>query len=120
MVLSERVNNKGDIIMKETIIRKLTSRKFIVTAITAITGVITMIIGDNEVVQVISGAAMTIIPTVVYCLMEGFIDAKSVETIAKATADAAEKLGADEKVVDLIEQVGEVGEILANTNNPEE
>jgi hypothetical protein len=106
--------------MKKSILEKLTSRKFIVTVITAITGVITMIIGENEVVQVISGAAMTIIPTVVYCLMEGFIDAKSVETITRATADAAEKLGADEKVVDIIEQVGEVGEILVESDNPEE
>lgn len=106
--------------MKKSILEKLTSRKFIVTVITAVTGVITMIIGENEVVQVISGAAMAIIPTVVYCLMEGLIDAKSVETITKATADAAEKLGADEKVVDIIEQVGEVGEILAGSDNPEE
>ena len=61
-------------IMKENLIKKLTSRKFIVTVITAIAGVITMIIGDNEVVQIISGAAMTIVPTVVYCLMEGVIE----------------------------------------------
>ena len=106
--------------MKKSILDKLTSRKFIVTAITAITGVITLIIGENEVVQTIAGAAMTIVPTVVYCLMEGFIDAKSIETITKATADAAEKLGADEKVVDLIEQVGEVGETLLESEKPEE
>ena len=120
MALSERVNNKEDIIMKEKLIQKLTSRKFIVTAITAITGVITLIIGENEVVQTIAGAAMTIVPTAVYCIMEGFIDAKSVETITKATAAAAEKLGADEKVVDIIEQVGEVGETLLESDNPEE
>lgn len=101
--------------MKENLIKKLTSRKFIVTVITAIAGVITMIIGDNEVVQIISGAAMTIVPTVVYCLMEGVIDAKSIKTITNATADAAEKLGVDDKVVDAIEKVGEVGEILTDT-----
>ena len=101
--------------MKENLIKKLTSRKFIVTVITAIAGVITMIIGDNEVVQIISGAAMTIVPTVVYCLMEGVIDAKSIKTITNATADAAEKLGVDDKVVDAIEKVGEVGEILTDS-----
>ena len=100
--------------MKENLIKKLTSRKFIVTVITAIAGIITMIIGDNEVVQIISGAAMTIVPTVVYCLMEGVIDAKSIKTITNATADAAEKLGVDDKVVDAIEKVGEVGEILTD------
>ena len=78
--------------MKNNLIKKLTSRKFIVTAITAIAGIVTMIIGNNAAVQTIAGAAMTIIPTVVYCLMEGVIDAKSVQTITKTTADAAEKL----------------------------
>ena len=106
--------------MKTSILKKLTSRKFIVTAITAIAGIVTMIIGENEVVQVVAGAAMTIVPTIVYCIMEGTIDAKSVKTITDATADAAEKLGADEKVIDAIEQVGEVGEILTKPENTEE
>lgn len=98
--------------MKRTILEKLTSRKFIVTLITAIAGLITAIIGENETVQIITGAAMTIIPTVVYCITEGVLDAKSVKTIADATADAAEKLGANDKVVDKIEQVGKIGESL--------
>ena len=106
--------------MKEKLIQKLTSRKFIVTIITAITGIITMIVGDNEVVQIISGAAMTIVPTIVYCVMEGVIDAQSVKTITNATADAAEKLGAKEEVVDTIEQIGKVGEILVDGTNTEE
>ena len=98
--------------MKKNILEKLTSRKFIVTAITALAGIITLIIGENEAVQVIAGAAMTIVPTIIYCIMEGVIDAKSVKTIAEATADAAEKLGADEMIVDVIEQAGEIGESL--------
>ena len=106
--------------MKKNILAKLTSRKFIVTAITAIAGIVTMIIGDNEVVQIIAGAAMTIVPTIVYCIMEGTIDAKSIKTITEATADAAEKLGANENVVDAIEQVGEMGEVLTETENTEE
>lgn len=98
--------------MKKNILEKLTSRKFIVTAITAIAGIITLIIGENEIVQIIAGAAMTIVPTIVYCIMEGTIDAQTVKTITDATADAAEKLGADEKVVDVIETAGEIGETL--------
>ena len=101
--------------MKKSVLEKLTSRKFIVTAITAIAGIITLIIGENEVVQIVAGALMTVIPTIVYCIMEGTIDAKSIKTITDATVDAAEKLGANEKVVDAIEQVGEVGEILTDT-----
>lgn len=98
--------------MKKTILEKLTSRKFIVTVITAITGIITMIIGENEVVQLIAGAAMTIIPTIVYCITEGVIDSRSVKTIADTTMDVAEKLGANEKVLDTIETVGKIGEVL--------
>lgn len=98
--------------MKNDLLKKLTSRKFIVTAITAIAGIVTMAIGENAVVQTIAGAAMTIVPTVVYCLMEGVIDAKSVKVITDATADAAEKLGADDATVNVIEQMGAVGEVL--------
>ena len=86
--------------MKRNIIERLTSRKFIVTAITAIAGIITAIIGDNELVQIIAGAAMTIIPTVVYCITEGKIDAESVKTIVDATVDVAEKLSGDDTTTD--------------------
>lgn len=106
--------------MNKNILEKLTSRKFIVTAITAIAGIITMFAGENVVVQTLAGAAMTIVPTIVYCLMEGVIDAKSIETVTKATAEAAEKLGADDKLVEVIEQVGEVGEIILTADDSEE
>ena len=106
--------------MKENLIKKLTSRKFIVTIITAITGIITMIVGDNEVVEIIAGAAMTIVPTIVYCVMEGVIDAKSVKAITEATSEAVEKLGANAEVVETIEQIGKVGEILVDGANTEE
>lgn len=106
--------------MKKTILEKLTSRKFITTVITAIAGIVTMIVGDNEVVQTVAGALMTIIPTIVYCITEGVLDSKSVKTITEVTANVAEKLGADEKVVDAIEKVGEVGEILTGTEKPNE
>ena len=98
--------------MKKTILEKLTSRKFIVTVITAITGIITMVIGENEVVQIIAGTAMTILPSIIYCIMEGVIDAKSVKEITNATLDAANKLGAKDTVKEVIEQVGEITENL--------
>ncbi len=103
--------------MKKNIISKITSRKFIIAMIAAIAGVISLIVGDNEIVQIVASAAMIIIPTVVYCIMEGTIDAKSVKTITEATADAAEKLGADDKTVGVIEQVGMVGEVLTDDND---
>lgn len=105
--------------MKKTFIEKITSRKFIVTVITAIAGIITMIIGENEIVQTIASALMIIIPTIVYCIMEGVIDAKSVATVVDATVDAVEKLGADEKVVDAIESIGDTVEIIVDNENNE-
>lgn len=105
--------------MKKSVLEKLTSRKFITTAITMLVGIITMCIGENAVVQSIAGALMTIIPTIVYCIVEGRIDAEHVKAITDATADVAEKLGADDKVVDVIEQVGEIGEVLVDNKNKE-
>ena len=105
--------------MKADIVRKLTSRKFIIAVITAIVGIVTMFVGDNEVVTVIAGAAMTIIPTVVYCIMEGVVDAKSVGAITDATVDAAEKLGADKNTVGVLEQMGTIGEVLVEDETKE-
>lgn len=100
--------------MKKDFLKKLTSRKFIVTVIPVIVGVITLFIGENAYVQTIASAAMVVLPTVVYCIMEGAIDAKSVKVITDATADAAEKLGATERTVNVIEQMGAVGEVLTD------
>lgn len=98
--------------MKNNLIKKITSRKFIIAVITAIAGIITLCTGENEAVQIIAGAAMTIVPTIVYCIMEGYIDAKSVATITDATVDAADKLGADKNTIDVLEQFGDIGEAL--------
>ena len=95
-------------------IKKLTSRKFIVTVIAAIAGIVTLCGADREVVMVIAGAAMTIVPSVVYCLMEGVLDAKSIRNITEVVADTGEKLGASEDTVNVIKQVGAVGELLAD------
>ena len=100
--------------MKNDLLKKLTSRKFIVTVIPVIAGVITLFVGNNAIVQTIASAAMVVLPTVVYCIMEGTVDAKSVKVITEATADAAEKLGATEAQVNIIEQMGAVGEVLTD------
>ena len=100
--------------MKKTILEKLTSRKFIVTIITAIAGIITLFVGENEVVQIIASALMVVIPTVVYCITEGVIDSKSVQTITDTVADTAEKLGVSEDKVEVIEQLGDVVESIVD------
>ena len=93
-------------------LKKFTSRKFIVTAISTIAGIVTLIIGDNAIVDIVASALMVVVPTIVYCITEGVIDAKSVKTITETVVDTAEKLGVDDNVIDAIEKVGEIGEIL--------
>lgn len=99
--------------------RKLTSRKFIVTAISAIAGIITLFVGENAVVQIVASALMVVIPTIVYCITEGIVDAKSVSTITEAVVDTAEKLGVPEDKMDVIERIGDVVEVLAKDNTEE-
>ena len=98
--------------MKNNLLKKLTSRKFIVTAISAIAGVVTLFVGNDEVVQTIASALMIIVPTIVYCITEGIIDSASVKTITEAVVDTAEKLGVPEEKIDVIEQIGELGEVI--------
>lgn len=112
------VISKGGITMKN-FLKKLTSRKFIVTAITAIAGIVTLIVGENEVAQIVASALMTIVPTVVYCVTEGIIDAKSVKTITEVVADTAEKLGASEEKVEVIEQMGAMAEMFTEDTTEE-
>ena len=99
--------------------KKFTSRKFIVTAISIIAGVITLFVGENEIVQIVASALMTIIPTIVYCITEGVVDAKSVKTITETVADTAEKLGVSKENVEIIEKVGEIGEMIAEKKTDE-
>ena len=103
---------------KEAIIKKLTSRKFIVSMITLIAGVVTMIIGHEHEVTTVAGALMSIVPAVVYCIMEGMVDAASVKIIADAAAGAADQLGYDE-AADVIDQVGDIVEDLVSEDSDE-
>ena len=103
---------------KQTIIKKLTSRKFIVSVITLIAGVVTMIVGHEHEVTTIAGALMSIVPAIVYCIVEGSVDAASVKTVTDAASGAAEDLGYS-KASDVIEQVGDIAEGLVS-DTPEE
>lgn len=92
--------------------KKFTSRKFIISMISAIAGVVTMFVGHDAIVQAIAGALMVVVPTIVYCIMEGRIDAASVKQVTSATADAVEALGKPD-VADKIDMAGElVGDVM--------
>lgn len=98
--------------MKNDWIKKLTSRKFILTALAAISGICSLVFGENHAVQTVMGALMVILPATVYCITEGKIDAASVAKISKAVTDAAEELGASKETLRGLEKIGDAAEAL--------
>ena len=58
---------------------KLTSRKFWVTLISLLTGIAQLLGADGDLVSVVSGAALALVPVVIYILSEGRSDAASKE-----------------------------------------
>lgn len=97
---------------KHELIRKLTSRKFIISALSALAGILIALVGHEQEITAAAGALMCIVPAVVYCIMEGRIDAASVKAIGDAAAKAAEDLGAV-TAAKHIEAVTDVAEIVA-------
>ena len=65
-------------------IRKITGRKFIVSILSLITGIIIALTGENDTAQTVSSACMIILPGIVYCITEGKLDLKSLENFENA------------------------------------
>lgn len=95
----------------KNIASKFTSRKFLLALLGDIMGIVTMIVGQNLTTTII-GAAAVIVINVVYCIIEGYIDAKSVKQIADSAETIADVLGASDEVVKTIDTVGDVVENL--------
>lgn len=92
----------------KTKLTKLTSRKFLLSVISMLSGIALLCGANQETVAVLSGAAMTVIPALVYCIMEGKIDAVSAEQTKIAITEAADALGVDASVQHLIQAAGEL------------
>ena len=88
--------------------QKLTSRKFIMAALTAISGIAVLCGADENIVSTLAGAAMTLLSALVYCITEGRIDAASVKQAAQSVSNAAEALGAGEAVQSAIDAAGNI------------
>lgn len=98
--------------MKKELFQRLTSRKFIISALSAVAGICALIFGESHAINTVMGAVMVIVPSVVYCIMEGRIDVQSAKSIGDAITDAAQKLGATEKTVETLEKVSNSAAIL--------
>lgn len=71
--------------MKTEILRKLTSRKFIVAAAGIVSGVALVISGSE-----VEGVAAIIASVLGYLVAEGYIDAKAVKATADAVSDSVD------------------------------
>ena len=69
---------------KETLIKKLTSRKFIVSVISLVSGIALLFGADTDTVDTLSAAAMILLPTLIYCITEGKIDASAIKSLNDA------------------------------------
>ena len=71
--------------MKQQILKKLTSRKFLVSAAGIVSG-IALVIGGNAT----EGVAAIIASVLGYLVAEGYIDAKAVKATVEAVSDTVE------------------------------
>ena len=69
---------------KETLIKKLTSRKFIVSVISLISGIALLFGADTDTVDTISAALLILLPSLIYCVTEGKIDASAIKSLNDA------------------------------------
>ena len=82
--------------MFEILKKKLTSRKFLLALIATIAGVVGMCGGSDNVVEAVTTAMTALIPTIIYIITEGRIDAAAVGKIADAVGDIAEGVAKDD------------------------
>ncbi len=94
-------------------ISKFSSRKFLAALIaesagiiTTVTGLISSLLGSGHPAVVVTGAILTVLSGVAYCIVEGRLDEQSIRASGNALANAADALGAD-RVGDLIEGVAD-------------
>lgn len=90
----EKVKKERDWEWGEFLLGKLTSRKFLLSLVPIVTGIL-MIFGlESSTASQIAGAVMALVSTVAYIIMEGKID---VETAKKVMYDVDEIIDAIDK-----------------------
>lgn len=102
---------------------KYSSRKFLTALIaesagiiTTVMGLVAALLGSGHPAVIITGAVLTVLSSVAYCVVEGRLDAQAIRTAGNAAADAADALGAD-KAADMIEGVTDtVADVLGVTD----
>lgn len=71
---------------------KLKSRKFWLTLITTLSGIATALMNVNGEIGIIAGMIVAVLPTIVYVITEGKIDAKAVRMVAEDITEVTDKV----------------------------
>lgn len=79
------------------LLKKLTSRKFLLAMVTVIAGIVAMCGASEGVVEAVAASLTALVPTVIYIVTEGRIDAAAVGQIAGAVQDVAESIANEDK-----------------------
>lgn len=69
---------------------KFKSRKFWLTLIATLSGIATTLMGVDGEVGIIAGMVVAVLPTIVYVITEGKIDAKAVGMVAEDITEVTE------------------------------
>ena len=72
------------------IIEKLTSRKFWLTVFAAVAG-IAQLFGADDTVTTLIGAILTLVPSVIYVITEGKLDAKKLTDVITSVTDTLDE-----------------------------
>ena len=72
---------------------KLTSRKFWITIISIIAGILSLLGTDDQIITAVSSIALILVPAIIYIITEGKIDAAALQQIdIEQLAETIQKL----------------------------
>lgn len=87
--------------------KKYFSRKFIMAVLGVASGISLGLIGQSEIWCRIAGFSLSIVCAMIYMVIEGKVDEKSVEKVFDGASSIARTVNAHENVVEAIEKIGD-------------
>jgi hypothetical protein len=79
-------------------LEKFASRKFLMALLSVVTGILVMFGIEDSIVQLVSSVGLIVIPTIIYIITEGKIDAEGVKKIIDTVEDVIDVIDPDEEV----------------------
>lgn len=98
---------------------KYLSRKFIVTVVAAVAGIVVAVIGHDELVQSVAACAAVVLPAIAYTITEGRIDAAGIRASGEAIEKTLHDTGKD-RAAEIVRHLTTVAEAATETEQQEE